>query len=104
MTELEKRVNEIIEENAENYDNGAEGFVHDVLYGGCQSGIVGELIYYKDTHEWFDTYYEDIMALREELSDMMGEPLNSPVDTDMKNWFAWLSFEETARKLYPEAY
>lgn len=102
MTELEKRVKEICESQAENYDDGAEGFVRDVLEYGCQSGIVSELIYYKDTHEWFDTYYEDIMELREELSQEFGEEINPPVGADLKNWFAWFSFEETVRKLYSD--
>ena len=103
MNALEQRVKEIIDEHGQNYDEGAVGFVKDVLYGGCQSGIVGELIYYKDTHAWFDTYYDEIMELREELSQEFGEDVNAPIDTDMKNWFAWFSFEETARRLYPEA-
>jgi hypothetical protein len=56
------------------------------------------LIYYKDTHEWFDTYYDEIMELVEEYEEMLGEKLNW--EGDMKNWFAWFSFEEATRKLY----
>lgn len=104
MNALEERVKEIIEDHAEGYDEGAVGYAKDVLYGGCQSGIVGELIYYKDTHEWFDTYYDEIMELREKLSEEFGIDINAPTDTDMKNWFAWFSFEETARRLYLEAW
>lgn len=66
---------------------------------GCVSGIVPELIYYKDTHEWFDKYYEDIEELRIETEKSIGEPLNIG-DNDLKNWLAWFSFEETCRRLY----
>jgi hypothetical protein len=103
MTKLEAAVKEICEEHGEGYEEGAVGYAKDVLYGGCQSGVVGELIYYTDTQAWFDEHYSDIMELREEISEEMGEGINPPADQDMKNWFAWFSFEEVTRRLYPEA-
>lgn len=93
MNKLEKRVNEIIEENLQENPT----WVDDLMSHGCVSGMVGELIYYHQTHEWFDTYYEEIMELVEEYEEMLGEKLQW--QGDMKNWFAWFSFEETARKL-----
>ena len=72
MNALELRVKEIIEENG-----GAE-YAQDVLAHGCISGVVMELV--------------------EEYEEMLGEKLNW--DGDMKNWFAWFSFEETTRKPY----
>jgi len=92
MNLLEKRVQEIIEEN------GGMDFAKDVLQHGCQSGTVSELIYYKDTHKWYDEFYDEIEELREELENSLGEPLK--VNGDLKNWYAWLGFEETTRKLY----
>lgn len=92
MNALQERVKEIVEEN------GGREFAKEVLQYGCQSGAVGELIYYKDTHDWFDTYYSEIMELVDELESEMGEKLHHK--DDMKNWYAWLSFEETTRKLY----
>lgn len=91
LSRLEERVKEIIEES------GGKSFAEDVLQYGCQSGTVSELIYYKDTHEWFDEYYSEIMGLVHELEESLGEKVHH--DGDMKNWYAWLSFEETTRNL-----
>ena len=92
MKTLKERVREIIEEN------GGKSFADDVLRYGCVSGIVTELIYYKDTHKWFDTYYDEIMALAEEYELETGEELHW--EGDFKNWFAWWSFEKTTFDLY----
>jgi hypothetical protein len=91
MNQLQADVKSIIEEN------GGISFAEDVLNYGCQSGAVGALIYYKDTHKWFDTYYDEIMELTEEIENSTGEKLHH--NGDLKNWYAWLSFEETTRQL-----
>lgn len=91
MNQLQERVKEIIEES------GGKSFAEDVLQHGCVSGVVSELIYYVDTHSWFDTYYDEIMELVEELEESIGEKLQW--NGDMKNWYAWLSFEEVTRQL-----
>lgn len=92
MNALEKAVKEIIEEN------GGQEFAEQVVRYGCSSGIVSELIYNKDTHAWFDTHYEDIMELVEEYEDATGEKLE--MQTDLKTWLAWFSFEQVAYKMY----
>lgn len=92
MNALKERVKEIIEEN------GGQKFADDVLRYGCVSGCVTELIYYKDTHKWFDTYYEEIMSLAEEYELETGEELHW--EGDLKNWFAWWSFEKITFDLY----
>ena len=78
------------------YDN-IENFFTDLLSHGCQSGMVSSLIYYTDTHAFYDKHYDEIEALREELEEAFGEPLR--VNGDLKNWYAWMAFEETARRL-----
>lgn len=35
----------------------------DVLHYGCQSGVVGELIYYSDTVRFYKQYRQEINAL-----------------------------------------
>jgi hypothetical protein len=75
-------------------------FFSDLLQHGCQSGIVGKLIYYHDTHQFYDTYYDEIENLRMELEDSFGESLCP--QGDLKNWFAWMAFEETARMIADE--
>ena len=72
-----------------------ETFFSDLWQHGCQSGMIGKLIYYCDTHKFFDKYYNEIEDLRLELEVDFGAPLQPK--GDLKNWFAWLAFEETAR-------
>ena len=52
------------------YDNKKNIFT-DVLNYGCQSGIVGELIYYSDTVRFYKQYKEEINGL---LYDAMNGP------------------------------
>ena len=69
-------------------------FFTDLQRSGCQSGMIGGLIYYYDTHAFFDRYYDEIEELREDYEDSVGEPLR--INGDLKNWLAWFAFEETA--------
>jgi hypothetical protein len=56
--------------------------------------MVSSLIYYCDTHKFFDTHYYEIMELVEDLAnqglkiELTGE--------DLKNKLAWLAFEQVA--------
>lgn len=75
-------------------------FFSDLQRSGCQSGIVGGLIYYRDTHAFFDQYYDEIEEIREEYEDNTGEPL--PINGDLKNWLAWFAFEKTAYRMANE--
>ncbi len=77
-----------------------ELFFRDLLMHGCVSGMVSELTYYHDTHAFFDHYYAEIEELREEYEQEFGQPL--AIDGDLKNWFAWFAFEETARQIVAE--
>lgn len=83
---------------SEQTENAAiKSWYSDLMQGGCQSGFISELIYYKDTHAFFNEYSDDIFALLDELEDSIGEPIR--VKDDRKNFYAWLGFEETARKI-----
>ena len=75
------------------YDN-IENFFTDLMKHGCVSGMINSLIYYKDTHHFYDTHYDEIETLREDAEENVGEPLK--IEGDMKNFFAWFAFEETA--------
>ena len=83
----------------DNYDDIKDWF-SDLLQNGCVSGMISGLVYYHDTHEFYDNYYDDIENLRCEYEEMTGETLKP--DNDLKNWYAWFAFEETARKLADE--
>lgn len=68
-------------------------FVKEVTQYGCASGIVSSLIYYQDTHTFYDTHYNEIEEIRNELQESVG--LSLPHNTDLKNYLAWLGFEHT---------
>lgn len=70
----------------------------DLLSYGCQSGMISSLVYYTDTNAFFDKHYYEIMQLKEEYEDSLGEPLRMPYQ--MKNFLAWFGFEQTAQTLY----
>ena len=80
------------------YEGGIEDFFKDLSNHGCAGGMVGSLIYYYDTHAFFNKYYDEIEEMRFEYEDNTGEWLQ-PKGEDMMNFFAWLSFEETAMNL-----
>ena len=72
-------------------------FFSDLLNNGCATGMVCGLIYYADTHKFFDTHYKEIEELREEYEFNIGEPLQ--IKNDLKNFLAWFAFEETAYQI-----
>ncbi len=90
---------EVIKE-ALDYDSPKE-FFEDLLQHWCISWMVGSLIYYKDTHEFFERHYEEIEEIRAELEEQWLE-IKIPSNSDLKNFLAWLGFEERARELYDE--
>ena len=83
------------------YDDLSAWFDH-LLEHGCQSGMISRLCYYRDTHAFYDRYYSEIEDLRQRFEGDLGEPLK--VGDDLKNWFAWFAFEQTASDIYNELY
>lgn len=84
-----------------NHDN-IKIFFSDLLQHGCICGMIGELIYYYDTHKFFNRFYDEIEELRNDYHDQTGEMLIPPPNHDLKNWLAWYGFEETAYQLASE--
>ena len=72
-------------------------FFSDLLQHGCASGMVSSLIYYAETHAFFDKNYTAIEDLRNDVEDNLGEPLQ--IKGDLKNFMAWFVFEETAYQM-----
>ena len=72
-------------------------FFFDLQKNGCTSGMISPLIYYNDTHHFFEDHYDEIEQLREQTEDMLGEPIQ--IKGDLKNTLAWFAFEETAYQL-----
>lgn len=67
-TRLEKRVLNIILNNLQDY-NGTTVEKFDSIFSdyghGCSTGVVTELIYYRDTERWFNCYRNEIIELLE---------------------------------------
>ena len=90
-------------------ENEIKGFIGDLLNNGCVSGMVGSLIYYKDTNTFYDKYEEEIENLISEQMDNMGidnrndyiKGLNGSSGnmTQQKNLLSWCAFEEMIRQI-----
>ncbi len=108
---LTKRVCNYIIGKWHDYDDKINIF-KDVLYMGCVSGIVGELIYYSDTVAFYKKYRNEINDLLSETMRSMGcfsfkdifgknfddeDPLI--IDAYNQNLLAWFGFEETLRNI-----
>lgn len=67
-------------------------FFVELSQHGCANGMVGGLIYYRDTHKFFDDHYEEIQKIVNELPDASYIDISG----DMKNSLAWFAFEAVA--------
>jgi len=74
-------------------------FFKDLARIGCVSGMVGSLIYYHQTHAFFDNHYAEIEELRIEFESEV-QPLL--IHGDLKNTLAWFAFEEVSFRLAEE--
>ena len=108
---LTKRVCNYVISRWSDYSDKKDIFT-DALYHGCQSGIVGELIYYSDTVRFFKQYRDEINALLYDTMDgtglyapsaLFGEKWDKedPLAQDdfNQNLLAWFGFEETLRNI-----
>lgn len=113
-TKLEKAVKHILEAKAcDGYP--MESVIKDLFYGGCQSGMIGELIYYHDTVEFYKRHAKEIDAMLRDLcndcgcfpSQLFGDKWDNddPLARDIynQNLLAWFGFEETARRMAESA-
>lgn len=73
---------------------------HDLFAYGCISGIICSLIYYADTHTFYDEYYNEIEDLRYNYENSMGQSIT--IKGDLKSFMAQFAFEETAYQLANE--
>lgn len=111
---LTESVTDYILDKWDEYDD-KKNIVTDVLEHGCQSGIVGSLIYYDDTTAYYEANKNAINGLLYETMDECGiydlsklfgdkwdkeDPL--AIDVLNQNLLAWFGFEETMRKVARE--
>jgi len=105
-------LNDIIEDSKEydgNFRERLEARVKDVSHG-CSTGIVGWLIYYKDTTAFFKKYRKEIEELLVELCNETGSKPWELLrdfdqddifcrDTNNQNLLAWFAYEEVNNRL-----
>lgn len=77
-------------------------YLRDVAQHGCVSGVCTDLIYYNDTHEFFDTFYNDIQENLEHHEQMTGMKVNIDSTSDIKNQLAWFGYESEVHKIHDE--
>ena len=85
--------------------------IENILKCGCESGIVGELIYYSDTLKFYKKFQHEIIDLLNNLlyscdcstSELFGDKWDKtdPLATEEQNQnlLAWFGFEETLRNI-----
>ena len=103
LNSVEQDVVNFVNDRASEYNNGVEGVFEDIFTGGCQSGFVNHLIYYNDTHAYFDEHYDAVQDALDEYKFETGENFNLNKNGDIKNLGAWFVFEWYAQRLACEA-
>lgn len=119
MTTLKEAYNEIIESNL-NAPEERKTYLQDLTQHGAISGMVGGLIYYHETTQFFNEHRDEILAMLHELKGETGldekglfgdkwndwedlleeeaDDLDPLADTNNQNLLAWFAVEELARQ------
>ena len=93
---LKDNVIDIILNHIDDYENPIT-FLEDVLQYGCSSGMIGELIYYSDTQNFFIKHMEEIFDIYNEVKENLS--INFEVNA---NNLSWLAFEYVVNEIYNE--
>ena len=106
---IKKVVNVLLDKGAA---SDIETYINDLLYGGCQSGMEGSLIYYNDTLAFYKKYQKEIKTLLHEMlqetgytspAELFGDKWEAEdifaEETQNQNLLAWFGFEEIVRKI-----
>jgi hypothetical protein len=111
ISPLKKRVCNYLIDEWSDYNDKKHIFT-DVLNYGCQSGVVGFLIWYSDTTAFYKKYQSEINELLYECMEQTG--IHSPKELFGSKWdnedplaiedynqnlLAWFGFEETLRNI-----
>ena len=86
----------------QDYDNGALGALTDLTYGGCASGMVGELIYTYDVERFYKRHCQGIADILENFEQDTGAPLENRLDVPPLVFRAWAAVEIVAGNLLAE--
>ncbi len=84
------------------------GFFDDLQHGGCQSGMIGMLIYNDDCKNIYINHIDDMEGFIEDFEDELGEPIRNKERLPHYTWVCWLCYEELAyriaQELFPEKF
>lgn len=72
-------------------------YMENVMYHGCQSGIVGDLIYTYQCNDFFKRHFEEIFDLYNDLKEELNLELQITA-TDL----SWFSYEAIVNNIYNE--
>ena len=97
-----KTIREQILKDAKKCD---DSYIKEVAENGCIGGNCRNLIYYKDTHAFYDHYTNEIDEILERIADEMGEDYDITANmkrlgqSDLRNFLVWLAYEAEAQKI-----
>lgn len=104
-TSIKSYVAKTILSDMKSYDGSpkeqAKAWYNDLQNGGCSSGMVGGLIYYTDTHKFYNDYADEIDALLDDYAGYTGEEIKIQ-GANRRNFYAWFGFEEITRQIVEE--
>lgn len=111
-TALEQDVKDIMNDYIDDDTYECDVFMSDLMSGGCQSGMISELVYYEDTLNFYNKHKSLINTLLNETMKEYGVSSPSEVfgdkwddedplcqETTNQNLLAWFAFESTAYSL-----
>ncbi len=75
-----------------------KNWFYDLFTHGCESGMISFLVYYSDTHKFFNKYYHEIMELKIEHEENTGLTMKIPYQ--LANHLSWFAFTQTAYKVF----
>src|SRR3990167_8003679 len=84
--------------------NGEVSYIKDVAEHGCQGGTCSGLIYYTDTHAFFNERADEIQEILERIGEEQGESYDITANmkrlgqTDLRNFLAWFAYEVEAQE------
>ena len=84
---LYKEVSEIALNHIEDYTNYMDYF-KEVLNYGSQTGIITELIYHKDTEDFFNKFTDEIFEIYNDLKEKYGN-VGIPLSKDSLTYLAF---------------
>ena len=109
---MTKTIKDIVQEDYNQaIQEGNTSYLKNVLEQGCVSGIVTELIYYKDTTTFYKEHKQEINELLTQTINEIGFSVDELIknwditdplalDTHNQNLLAWFGYETVARQIY----